>query len=72
MFQITSHLYLISLKTVGLCIANSVDPDQGLYFQPFSFNPIALRRTKIACNFGLSECNRINKATNTWLTHRED
>ena len=22
-------------------------------------NPIALRKTKIACNFGLSECNRV-------------
>ena len=24
-----------------------------------SFNPIALRKAKIACNFGLSECNRV-------------
>ena len=24
-----------------------------------SFNPIALRKTKIAYNFGLSECNRV-------------
>ena len=23
-------------------------------------NPIALRKTKIAYNFGLSECNRVN------------
>ena len=23
------------------------------------FNPIALRKAKIACNFGLSECNRV-------------
>ena len=23
-------------------------------------NPIALRKTKIACNFDLSECNRVN------------
>ena len=23
-------------------------------------NPIALRKTKIVCNFGLSECNRVN------------
>ena len=23
------------------------------------FNPIALRKTKIACNFGLSECSRV-------------
>ena len=28
--------------------------------KPFaSFNPIALRKTKIAYNFGLSECNRV-------------
>ena len=25
----------------------------------FSFNPIALRKAKIAYNFGLSECNRV-------------
>ena len=24
-----------------------------------SFNPIALRKAKIVCNFGLSECNRV-------------
>ena len=24
-----------------------------------TFNPIALRKTKIVCNFGLSECNRV-------------
>ena len=24
------------------------------------FNPIALRNAKIVCNFGLSECNRVN------------
>ena len=25
-----------------------------------SLNPIALRKAKIVCNFGLSECNRVN------------
>ena len=25
------------------------------------FNPIALRKTKIVCNFGLSECNRVKR-----------
>ena len=24
------------------------------------FNPIALRKAKIACNLGFSECNRVN------------
>ena len=23
------------------------------------FNPVALRKAKIVCNFGLSECNRV-------------
>ena len=25
-----------------------------------ALNPIALRKAKIVCNFGLSECNRVN------------
>ena len=25
------------------------------------FNPIALRKAKIVCNFGLSECNRVKQ-----------
>ena len=28
-------------------------------FSSLAFNPIALRKAKIAHNFGLSECNRI-------------
>ena len=32
---------------------NLLTEKQCLYF----FNPIALRKTKIVCNFGLSECN---------------
>ena len=28
-------------------------------FTNISFNPIALRKTKIAYNFGLSECNNV-------------
>ena len=27
---------------------------------PTNYNPIALREAKIVCNFGLSECNRVN------------
>ena len=27
-------------------------------------NPIALRKTKIVCNFGLSECNRVKSTHN--------
>ena len=33
----------------------------------FVFNLIALRKTKIAYNFGLSECNRVN-ATHSGLS----
>ena len=29
------------------------------YLNRTAFNPIALRKTKIAYNFGLSECNRV-------------
>ena len=29
----------------------------------FFHNPIALRKAKIACNFGLSECNRVKELT---------
>ena len=28
-----------------------------------SFNPITLRKAKIICKFGLSECNRVNNET---------
>ena len=30
-----------------------------LHIMPF--NPIALRKAKIVCNFGLSECNRVTQ-----------
>ena len=28
----------------------------------YTFNPIALRKIEIVCNFGLYECNRVNSA----------
>ena len=31
------------------------------------FNPIALRKAKIAYNFGLSECNRVNEGSQQLL-----
>ena len=31
------------------------------------FNPIALRKAKIVCNFGLSECNRVKKDNIYWV-----
>ena len=29
--------------------------------KPSKINPIALRKAKIVCNFGLSECNRVKR-----------
>ena len=37
------------------------DFEQRLLHGKGAFNPIALRKTKIAYNFGLSECNRVKK-----------
>ena len=34
-----------------------------------SFNPMALRKTKIVYNFGLSECNRVNMTSFIITTH---
>ena len=34
---------------------------------PICLNPIALRKTKIVCNFGLSECNRAEGLKDTYL-----
>ena len=34
---------------------------EGKVFQILPFNPIALRKAKIADNFGLSECNRVKE-----------
>ena len=31
-----------------------------------SISPIALRKAKIICNFGLSECNRVNNTVLSW------
>ena len=33
-----------------------------LFLQQYGFNPIALRKAKIAYNFGLSECDRVKCA----------
>ena len=36
---------------------------------PVHFNPIALRKAKMAYNFGFSECNRVNKDLSPTLFH---
>ena len=33
------------------------------YYNKCLVNPNALRKAKIACNFGLSECNRVDKSS---------
>ena len=35
---------------------------------PIYFNPTALRKAKIVCNFGLSECSRVKQAEQAILT----
>ena len=35
------------------------------------FNPIALRKAKIVCNFGLSECNRVKKKAGQFLPQHD-
>ena len=34
-----------------------------VFYVPLAFNPIALRKTKFAYDFGLSECNRVKLCT---------
>ena len=36
------------------------------------FNPIALRKAKIVCNFGLYECNRVNLHFQTAVAQAEN
>ena len=38
-----------------------------MFFSQF-FNPIALRKAKIAYNFGLSECNRVKRIQLLWFS----
>ena len=41
-------------------------PNPFLHEQVLFFNPIALRKAKIAYNFGLSECNRVKDISVRW------
>ena len=48
------HICFADLRQT--CLANAADTE-------CYFNPIALRKAKIARNFGLSECNRVKKSS---------
>ena len=37
-----------------------------IFMKEIGVNPIALRKAKIAYNFGLSECNRVKKSQNIY------
>ena len=45
------------------------NPDEAAHYElsrdfifcTFNINPIALRKAKIVCNFGISECNRVKE-----------
>ena len=52
--QVTGGMGLEQYKTEDLCLINKINA-----FEKYVFNPIALRKAKIVCNFGLSECNRV-------------
>ena len=45
----------------NMALCNSVKPllEATIFDVSFAFNPMALRKAKIAYNFGLSECNRV-------------
>ena len=42
-----------------------------IIFLSQSFNPIALRKAKIVCNFGLSECNRVKSVPKDSILFRK-
>ena len=46
-------------KGTGLRQNNTVGIMSGAFI-----NPIALRKAKVVCNFGLSECNRVKEDCN--------
>ena len=54
------QLLLLSSDSSEICRLSSLIFFFKHYESNFLFNPIALREAKIAYNFGLSECSRVN------------
>ena len=54
-----------SHNNVTQVVAHHSELVHGFLNQYWFFNPIVLRKAKIACNFGLSECNRVKVAKNS-------
>ena len=55
---------LIVFAIVSIFPINSLVYD----WKPSKINPIALRKAKIGCNFGLSECKRVKRCqTRVWI-----
>ena len=51
---------MLILKKASALLRYVMKQAGGLPLQSWcTFNPIALRKAKIVCNFGLSECNRV-------------
>ena len=48
----TNNITLVECPTINLWFTFRL-------MKRYLFNPIALRKAKIACNFGLSECSRV-------------
>ena len=60
-------LHISILLTVRSCIIMNCGYMYVFCMSKILFNPVALRKAKIAYNFGLSECNRV-KPTETLFT----
>ena len=52
--SIILFLFLLPSSGESIIKKRKICPNSTLFF-----NPIALRKAKIVCNFGLSECNKV-------------
>ena len=64
LYRVSLKVHVIPLSSIRMVIGetkiNCVQKLTGSYSTIFHYvNPVARRKTKIAYNFGLSECNRV-------------
>ena len=55
----TTFYFLLPLELTSACL-HGINAEKMLQKCCHWINPIALRKAKIVCNFGLSKCNRLN------------
>ena len=58
-FNSLRHLVKSIYSSPSIYCSKLIRSDQLFYPASNNVNPIALRKAKIVCNFGLSECNRV-------------